>query len=104
MNRAKQLKVNRTYSQAVDEARRLLPKLSDFPDVGAERQHLVKCLLDYIRYLEDDNTTALDMGIDTRKLFVEIANEIGDIADMLAPDTPEVKEILEEFDYYDTVE
>jgi hypothetical protein len=88
----------------MDEARKLLPKLSDFPDVRDERQHLVQCLLDYIRYLEDDNTTALDMGIDTRKLLVEIANEIGDIADVLAPDTPEVKEILEEFDYYDELE
>lgn len=101
MNRAKLLKMNRTYSQAMDEARKLLPKLSDFPEISDERQHLVKCLLDYIRYLEDDNTTALDMGIDTRKLLIEIATEIGKIADMLAPDTPEAREILEEFDYYD---
>ena len=88
----------------MDKARQSLPKLSDFPELTSERQHLVKCLLDYIRYLEDDNTTALDMGIDTRKLLIEIANEIADIADMLAPDIPEARKILEEFDYYDKLE
>lgn len=101
MNRARQLKVNRTYSQAMDEARKLLPKLKDLKEMQSEIRYLLDCLEYYIYLLNNNNTTALDMGIDTRKLLHELADEIGNIADMLAPDTPEVREILEEFDYYD---
>lgn len=101
MSKHYQFKEGRTFSQALNEARKVLPKLSDFPEAQTKIQYLIDCLRYYINLLEDGNTTALETGSDIRKVLHELSDEIGDIADMLAPDTPEVKEILEEFDYYD---
>ncbi len=101
MNEQQNIK-NRSFSQAIREARQVLPKLCDSPDMQSQALSLAESLRDYIRMLEDGNTTAVDMGIDTRNMLREIAEEIGDIADKLAPDTPEVRAILEGVNYYES--
>jgi hypothetical protein len=92
---------NLSFSQILDDARQVLPKLSNSPQLAAKGKVLAESLQYYADLLNNGNTTAVDLGSGTEKLLKEIAEEVGQIAVELAPDIPEVRKVLEKIGYYD---
>ncbi|MFN8444517.1 MAG: hypothetical protein U0175_27280 [Caldilineaceae bacterium] len=90
-----------SFSQILENAKRSLPKLGDNSEIQAQARALAEELQYYVELLLDPQTTAADLGIGTRSFLHEIADQVGRVADSLAPDTQDVRAILEQIRYFE---